>query len=303
MVSDALPGVPLCLTVYMLYAGILPARRPFAEVRAVNVVLLLGWVLHYVYRGFVHPFIMPYSSPTVAIGITLAGTFPNILFSYLTAAQLGCTVYPARWGIGARFLIGVAVYVMGTVINRWADLKLRAGRLAMRRQRRDAASASSRAHQPPSHKHGAAASAAAGAAAGAAATGGDSDDGQMAAAVREALLRAQSGGIAGSAGREGKDGPPAGGAPSAHEQRLAIRSKYFIPRGGLFELVSCPNYFGELLEWTGFALASWSWPSLAWALFCASTFIPRSLTHHRWYKDVFGDEYPAGRRALIPYLL
>jgi len=28
--------------------------------------------------------------------------------------------------------------------------------------------------------------------------------------------------------------------------------------GGLFELVSCANYFGETLEWWGFGVASWS---------------------------------------------
>src|SRR5262249_13691421 len=46
-------------------------------------------------------------------------------------------------------------------------------------------------------------------------------------------------------------------------------SGYSIPRGGLYELISCPNYGGELLEWTGFALAAWSPAALAFALFTA----------------------------------
>lgn len=32
---------------------------------------------------------------------------------------------------------------------------------------------------------------------------------------------------------------------------------YKIPRGGMFEYVSGANFFGETLEWTGFALACW----------------------------------------------
>ena len=31
---------------------------------------------------------------------------------------------------------------------------------------------------------------------------------------------------------------------------------YKIPHGGLFEYVSAANYFGEILEWWGFALAA-----------------------------------------------
>ena len=35
---------------------------------------------------------------------------------------------------------------------------------------------------------------------------------------------------------------------------------YQIPRGGLYRFISCPNYFGEIVEWTGFAIATWSLP-------------------------------------------
>lgn len=77
---------------------------------------------------------------------------------------------------------------------------------------------------------------------------------------------------------------------------------YKIPRGGLYELISCPNYFGELLEWTGWAIATWSLAGLSFAVFTAANLVPRALSHHQWYKQKF-PEYPAGRKAVIPFVL
>lgn len=77
---------------------------------------------------------------------------------------------------------------------------------------------------------------------------------------------------------------------------------YRIPRGGLFERVSCPNYFGEIVEWTGWAVASWSLAGLAFAIYTFANLAPRALTHHAWYRERFPD-YPRQRRAVIPYLL
>lgn len=77
---------------------------------------------------------------------------------------------------------------------------------------------------------------------------------------------------------------------------------YKIPTGGLYRWVSSPNYLGEMIEWTGFAIASWSLPGLAFALWTAANLVPRAVSHHRWYQEKFPD-YPGERRALIPYLL
>lgn len=77
---------------------------------------------------------------------------------------------------------------------------------------------------------------------------------------------------------------------------------YRIPTGGLYRWVTCPNYLGELLEWCGWALATWSLAGLGFALYTAANLIPRALDHHRWYKDRF-PEYPPERRAVIPGLL
>lgn len=77
---------------------------------------------------------------------------------------------------------------------------------------------------------------------------------------------------------------------------------YKIPFGGVFNWVSCPNHFGEILEWTGFAIMAWSPAGLAFAIWTAINLIPRSLDHHRWYLRHFPD-YPKDRKAVIPYVL
>jgi protein-S-isoprenylcysteine O-methyltransferase Ste14 len=77
---------------------------------------------------------------------------------------------------------------------------------------------------------------------------------------------------------------------------------YKIPRGGLYRFVSCPNYLGEILEWTGFAIASWSLPGLAFALYTVANLAPRAVAHHRWYREKFAD-YPAERKALVPFVV
>ena len=77
---------------------------------------------------------------------------------------------------------------------------------------------------------------------------------------------------------------------------------YKIPDGGLYRWVSCPNYLGEILAWTGWAIAAWSLAFLAFAVFTVANLLPRALANHRWYRQTFPD-YPASRRALLPFLL
>jgi hypothetical protein len=78
---------------------------------------------------------------------------------------------------------------------------------------------------------------------------------------------------------------------------------YFIPSGGLFNYISCPNFFGEIIEWSGFAIMAWNLPALSFAVWTAANLIPRALDHHKWYRSYFKEEYPESRKAVIPYLL
>ncbi|HJL18985.1 MAG TPA: DUF1295 domain-containing protein [Sandaracinaceae bacterium LLY-WYZ-13_1] len=77
---------------------------------------------------------------------------------------------------------------------------------------------------------------------------------------------------------------------------------YKIPRGGLYRWVSSPNYLGEILEWCGWALLTWSFAGLAFAIYTVANLAPRALSNHRWYREKFED-YPPRRRALVPFLL
>jgi protein-S-isoprenylcysteine O-methyltransferase Ste14 len=79
-------------------------------------------------------------------------------------------------------------------------------------------------------------------------------------------------------------------------------SAYKIPHKGLFRYISSPNYFGEIVEWTGWAVATWSLPGAAFALWTVANLAPRALANHKWYKKTF-PEYPSRRKALIPFLL
>lgn len=74
---------------------------------------------------------------------------------------------------------------------------------------------------------------------------------------------------------------------------------YKIPHGGLFRWVTSPNYFGEILEWCSWAVASWSLAGAAFAVFTFANLAPRARAHRRWYLENFPD-YPKKRKALIP---
>ena len=78
-------------------------------------------------------------------------------------------------------------------------------------------------------------------------------------------------------------------------------SDYKIPYSEMYRWISCPNYLGEILIWVGWAIATWSLPGLAFAVWTIANLVPRARSHHIWYKEHFPD-YPSGRKALVPGL-
>ncbi len=76
---------------------------------------------------------------------------------------------------------------------------------------------------------------------------------------------------------------------------------YHIPEKGLHRYVASPNYFAEIIEWIGWAIATWSLPGALFAFYTFCNLAPRAGAHHAWYQRTF-PEYPRQRKALIPYV-
>ncbi len=74
---------------------------------------------------------------------------------------------------------------------------------------------------------------------------------------------------------------------------------YSIPHGGMFRWVSSPHYLGEIIQWTGWAILTWSLAGLAFALFTFCNLAPRAISNQAWYRGQFPG-FPSERKILIP---
>lgn len=175
-------------------------------------VFLLAWEAHYVHRAFIYPLGLRTTGRQMPMVIAGMGFMFNVINGYLNGRYLFTFSggYPASWLKDPRFVVGMALFLMGYVINRQADRTLR--------------------HLRPPGESG-----------------------------------------------------------------------HAIPHGGMYRWISCPNYFGEILEWFGWAIATWSLAGLAFFAWTAANLAPRAQSHHLWYREEFED-YPTERRALLPRL-
>lgn len=78
---------------------------------------------------------------------------------------------------------------------------------------------------------------------------------------------------------------------------------HYLPKGGMFRYVSSANYFGELLEWTGFAILTWSAAGALFAIWTFANLGPRAARIHTRYKEEFGDEFDSKHiKRIIPFI-
>ena len=80
-------------------------------------------------------------------------------------------------------------------------------------------------------------------------------------------------------------------------------TKHYIPKKGLYKYVTSANYFGELTEWVGYAILTWSPAGLLFAVWTFANLAPRSKSLTEKYEQEFGDEYKnLKKKNLIPFI-
>lgn len=77
---------------------------------------------------------------------------------------------------------------------------------------------------------------------------------------------------------------------------------HYLPEKGMFRYVTSANYFGEIVEWTGFAVMTWSWAGAVFAWWTAANLVPRADKIYHRYRELFGQEKMAGRKRVFPFL-
>jgi protein-S-isoprenylcysteine O-methyltransferase Ste14 len=170
------------------------------------------WESHYIHRAFIYPLMIAKGKNVMPIVIIIMGVAFNSGNAYINGMYLFSLSggYPITWLYSPQMLIGLTCFIVGFIINRWADHVL-------------------------------------------------------------------------------------------HTLRGPGEMGYKIPHGGLYRWISCPNYFGETIEWIGWAIATWSLPGLTFAVWTFANLAPRAHAHHKWYHQHFED-YPTQRKAFIPWV-
>lgn len=80
-------------------------------------------------------------------------------------------------------------------------------------------------------------------------------------------------------------------------------TKHYLPKKGMFRYVTSANYFGEFVEWCGFAVLTWSLSGAVFALWTFANLAPRAAKIYDNYKKEFGNELDTDKvKRIIPFI-
>ena len=196
-----------CVVIMVIYAFIV---RDALE--TIHIIFLSLWLLHYIHRSFIYPFVIDMTNPKMPISIAISAFSFNIVNVNLQAFGIYyLTEYSSDWINNNIFYLGLIVFFIGMYINIKSDYLV----IALRKSK----------------------------------------------------------------------GPG-----------------YHLPTKFMHKYISSPNYFGEIIEWLGWAMLTWSISGAVFALWTIANLFPRAFAHHQWYKEKFPD-YPKNRKAIIPGII
>lgn len=75
-----------------------------------------------------------------------------------------------------------------------------------------------------------------------------------------------------------------------HLRKSDDDNKHYLPSGFLFDYVTSANYLGELLEWLGFAILTWSLSGLVFFIWTFANLVPRANAIYKRYQKEFPEE-------------
>ncbi len=78
-------------------------------------------------------------------------------------------------------------------------------------------------------------------------------------------------------------------------------TRHYLPQKGLYRYVTSANYFGELVEWTGFAILTWSAAGAVFAWWTFANLVPRANAIYHRYQQEFGTQM-GNRKRIFPFL-
>jgi len=196
-----------CVVIMVIYAFIV---RDALE--TIHIIFLSLWLLHYIHRSFIYPFVIDMTNPKMPISIAISAFSFNIVNVNLQAFGIYyLTEYSSDWINNNIFYLGLIVFFIGMYINIKSDYLV----IALRKSK----------------------------------------------------------------------GPG-----------------YHLPTKFMHKYISSPNYFGEIIEWLGWAVLTWSVAGAVFALWTIANLLPRAFAHHQWYKEKFPD-YPKNKKAIIPGII
>lgn len=70
-------------------------------------------------------------------------------------------------------------------------------------------------------------------------------------------------------------------------------TRHYLPKGGMYKYVTSANYFGEIVEWTGWAIMTWSVAGFVFVWFTMANLVPRANSIYHKYEKEFAEEFSA----------